>query len=50
MRMIWAGKERMGMMSNAYKILVGKPKGKRSLRRPRSRWKNNVEVHLREIG
>jgi hypothetical protein len=37
-------------MINAYKILVGKPEGKRSLRRPRCRWEGNNTMHLRDIG
>jgi hypothetical protein len=39
----------MGKMRNAYKILVGKPEGKRPLRRPGRRWEDNVKMHLREI-
>jgi hypothetical protein len=35
---------------NAYRILVGKPEGKRPLRRPRHRWKDNIEMDLKEIG
>jgi hypothetical protein len=35
---------------NAYRILVGKPEGKSSLRRPRRRWGYNIEMDLREIG
>jgi len=35
-------------MRNAYKILVGKPEGKRPLRRPRRRWED-VTLDLREI-
>jgi hypothetical protein len=35
---------------NAYRILVGKPEGKRSLGRPRSRWVDNIKIDLREIG
>jgi hypothetical protein len=35
---------------NAYRISVGKPEGKRPLRRPRRRWVNNVKMDLREIG
>jgi hypothetical protein len=34
----------------ADRILVGKPKGKRPLRRPRCRWKDNIKMDLREIG
>jgi hypothetical protein len=35
---------------NAYRILVGKPKGKRPLGRPRHRWVDNIKMDLREIG
>jgi hypothetical protein len=34
----------------AYRILVGKPDGKRPLWRPRRRWVNNIKMDLREIG
>jgi hypothetical protein len=37
-------------MINAYKILVEKPEGKRSLRRSRRRWEDNIRMDLREIG
>jgi hypothetical protein len=38
-RMRWAGNvARMGEKMNAYRILVGKPEGKRPLGRPRNRW------------
>jgi hypothetical protein len=40
----------MGEMRNAYSILVGKPEGKRPLRRPRHRWEDNIRMDLREIG
>jgi hypothetical protein len=33
-----------------YRILVGKPDGKRPLRRPRCRWVNNIKTELREVG
>jgi hypothetical protein len=36
-------------MRNTYKILVGKPGGKRPLGRPRHRWENNIRIGLREI-
>jgi hypothetical protein len=36
--------------SNAYRILVGKPKGKGPLRRPIHRWVGNIKIALREIG
>jgi hypothetical protein len=35
---------------NAYTILVGKPEGKRPLRRPRRRWVDNIKMDLRETG
>jgi hypothetical protein len=37
-----------GTKRNAYRILVGKPDGKRSLGRPRGRWVENIEMDLRE--
>jgi len=40
----------MGEMRNGYKVLVGKPGGKRPLRRPRRRWEDNIKMGLREIG
>jgi hypothetical protein len=35
---------------NAYRILVGKPEGKRPLGRPRRAWVDNIKMDLREIG
>jgi hypothetical protein len=35
---------------NAYRLLVGKPDGKRSLERPRHVWVDNIRVDLREVG
>jgi hypothetical protein len=35
---------------NVYKILVGKPEGKRPLGRRRSRWVDNIKMDLREVG
>jgi hypothetical protein len=50
-RMRWAEHvARMGEKSNAYRILVGKPEGKRPLGRPRRRWLDNIEMDPREIG
>jgi hypothetical protein len=40
----------MGAKRNAYRILVGKPEGKRPLLRPRRRWADNIKMDLREIG
>jgi hypothetical protein len=39
-----------GETRNAYRILVGKPEGKRPLGRPRRRWVDNIKMDLREIG
>jgi hypothetical protein len=35
---------------NAYRLLVGKPEGKRSLGRPRYRWVDNIRMGLEEVG
>jgi hypothetical protein len=40
----------MGERRGFYRILVGRPKGKRTLERPRHRWKNNIMMELKEIG
>jgi hypothetical protein len=39
-----------GEKRNMYRILVGKPEGKRPLGRPRRRWVDNIIRDLREIG
>jgi hypothetical protein len=45
--MRWAGHiARREAMRNAYRILVGKPEGKRSLRRPRRRSVDNIKIDL----
>jgi hypothetical protein len=50
-RMKWAEQvARMREKRNAYRILVGKPEGKRPLGRPRRRWMDNIKIDLREIG
>jgi hypothetical protein len=41
---------RMGEERKVYKILVGKPEGKRPLRRPRRRWEDGIRMDLRESG
>jgi hypothetical protein len=35
---------------NTYRILVGKPEGKRPIGRPRRRWEDNIRMDLRDIG
>jgi hypothetical protein len=40
----------MGEKRNVYRLLVGKPEGKRPLGRPRHRWIDNIKMHLLEIG
>jgi hypothetical protein len=40
----------MGAKRNAYRILVGKPEGKRPLGRPKRRWEDNIKMNIREIG
>jgi hypothetical protein len=47
-RMRWEG--HVGKERKVYKVLVGKPEGKRPLGRPRRRWKDGIRMVLREIG
>jgi hypothetical protein len=50
-RMRWAGHvARMGEGRGVYRVLVGRPEGKRPLGRPKRRWENNIKMDLREIG
>jgi hypothetical protein len=50
-RMRWTGHVvRMGEKRNAYRILVGKPEGKRPLGSPRRRCVDSIKKHLRGIG
>jgi hypothetical protein len=49
--MRWAGHvARKKEKSNAYRLLVGKRKGKRPLRRPRRRWVDNIRMGLGKVG
>ena len=50
-RMRWAGHVAcMGEETGAYRVLVGKPEGKRPLGRPRHRWVDNIRMDLQEVG
>jgi hypothetical protein len=50
-RMRWVGHvERMGEGRGVYRVLVGRPEGKRPLVRPRRTWENNIKMDLRETG
>jgi len=40
---------RMGEGRGVYRVLVGKPEGKRPLGRPRSRWEDNIKMDLQEV-
>jgi hypothetical protein len=40
----------MGEKKNAYRLLVGKPEGKRPIERPGHRWVDNIKIDLLEIG
>ena len=47
----WAGHvARMGEERGAYRVLVGKPEGKRPLERARRRWMDNIRMDLQEVG
>jgi hypothetical protein len=47
----WAGHvARIDEKRNAYRLLVGKPDGKRPLGRPRRRWVDNIRMDLGQVG
>jgi len=49
--MTWAGHvEYVGEKGSVFRVLVGKPKGMRLLRRPSSRWEINIKVDLQNVG
>ena len=49
-RMRWAGHvAHMGERRGVYRVLVGKPEGKRPLGRPRHRWEDNIKMNLQEV-
>jgi len=50
-RMRWAGHvARMREERGAYRVLLGKPEGRRLLGRPRRRWVDNIRMDLQEVG
>jgi hypothetical protein len=50
-RMGWAGHvARTGEGRGVYRVLVGKPQGKRSLGRPSCKWEDNIKMGLQEVG
>jgi len=50
-RMRWAGHvARMGEKRGVYRVLVGKPEGRRPLGRRRSRWVDYIRMDLQEVG
>jgi hypothetical protein len=50
-RMRWAGHlPRMGEKRNVYRLLVGKPEGRRPLGRPRRTWLDNIRIDLVQVG
>jgi len=50
-RMRWVGHvARMGERSGVYRVLVGKPEGRRPPGRPRRRWEDNIKINLQEVG
>ena len=50
-RMTWVGHvARMGVERGVYRVLVGKPEGRRPLGRPWRRWVDNIRMDLQEVG
>jgi hypothetical protein len=50
-RMRWAGHvAHMGEETGVHRVLVGKPEGKKPLRRPRRRWEDNIKMDVQEVG
>ena len=40
----------MGEWRSVYRVLVGKPEGKRQITKPRFRWKDNIQMDFQEVG
>jgi hypothetical protein len=50
-RMRWAGHvAQLGKGRGVYRVLVGKPEGKKPLGRPKCRWEHNIKMDLQEVG
>jgi hypothetical protein len=50
-RMRWVEHvDRMGARRGVYRVLVGKPEGKKPLGRPKRRWEDNIKMDLQELG
>jgi hypothetical protein len=50
-RIRWAGHvARTGEKRGAYRLLGGRPEGRRPLGRPRRRWEDNIKMDLQEVG
>jgi hypothetical protein len=50
-RLTWAGHvAQMGQGRGVYRVLVGRPEGKRPLGRPTRTWEDNIKMNFREIG
>jgi hypothetical protein len=49
-RMRWVRRGKHGEGRGAYRVLVGRPEGKRPMEGPRHRWEDNIKMDLREIG
>jgi hypothetical protein len=50
-KMRWAGHvASTDKRGGIYRILVGRSEGKKPLERPRRRWKDNIKIHLLEVG
>jgi hypothetical protein len=50
-RIRWTGHvARIGEEGDLYRVLVGKPEGKRPPRRPRRRWEDNIKMDIQEVG
>jgi hypothetical protein len=49
MRWVWHV-ARMGEKKGVYRLLVGRPEGRRPLGRPRRRWEDNIKMNVQDVG